>query len=264
MAKKVSHNWLMAKPKHALDQNLVMNFGTLLGFRGFRSQMDLVRACGVPQTTVSRLARGDANAQIETVKRVADALRCDVEVLYASTDKVQDLIAKTAPGQWLTLSTAPSFSYVDRGIVEWNDPDDLPDDTTAWVPRITVELHAGNGRVMDKEDAAPPLPFQAGWLRKKKAKRENLRVVDVRGDSMEPYLRDGDIVLVDLSKRELIDGHVYALRYGDDLRVKYLFRRFDGGLTIRSENRSQYPDENITPDEMRFIEVLGEIIWRGG
>jgi phage repressor protein C with HTH and peptisase S24 domain len=254
----------MSKSKPQPNHNLALNFGILLGFRGFRSQMDLVRACGVPQTTVSRLSRGDANAQMDTVKRITDALRCDVDVLYADTEKVQDLIASTAPNQWLSMTATSSAALANRGIVEWNDPADLPEDSTAWVPRISVELHAGNGRVMDKEDYAHPLPFQAGWLRKKNARRENLRVVDVRGDSMEPYLRDGDIVLIDLSKRALIDGHVYAIRYGDDLRVKYLFRRFDNGLTIRSENREQHPDENIAPDELKFIEVLGEIIWRGG
>jgi len=56
---------------------------------------------------------------------------------------------------------------------------------------------------------------------------------------------------------------VYALRYGDELRIKRLFRVYDGGLRIVSDNPT-FPDEQISREAMQHIAVIGKLIWRAG
>lgn len=152
-----------------------------------------------------------------------------------------------------------------QAVEAWSVPSDLQDGVYALVPRVSVELSAGNGgKVVDIEQELPPLAFRRDWLQSKcvTAKR-NLRVLSVSGDSMEPYLQDNDVVLIDMGQDTIHDHDVYALRYGDELRIKRLSKRFDGGLLIKSDNPG-YADEVLTPDEAQHVSVLGRLLWRGG
>ena len=55
------------------------------------------------------------------------------------------------------------------------------------------------------------------------------------------------------------DGKLYAIRYGDELRVKYLSRRLDGILILRSVNPI-YKDEEVSPElASEHITVIGRV-----
>lgn len=146
----------------------------------------------------------------------------------------------------------------------WDRPEDLPEGVYAIVPRIAVSLAAGTGSLVEEEMDLPPLAFREDWLRRKNVTtRGNLRVAEVKGDSMEGYLFDGDIVLIDTGQTDVIDNDVYAIRYGDDVRIKRLMKRFDGGILIKSDN-TDYPLETIAPNDLEHVQVLGRMLWRGG
>lgn len=147
---------------------------------------------------------------------------------------------------------------------EWSIPADLPEGVYAMVPRVSVKLSAGKGVVGHHEHNLPPLAFRKDWLSKKLVTgRNNLRILEVQGDSMEEYLYDKDIVLIDLGQNQIRDNEVYAIRYGDELRIKRLSKRFDGGLIIRSDN-TRYPEEAIGLDDLGSIQIIGRCLWRGG
>lgn len=150
-------------------------------------------------------------------------------------------------------------------VAVWDKPSDLPDNAYALVPRVAVTLSAGAGTgVTGDEEEMPPLAFRADWLKKKNVThKSNLRTCDVRGDSMEPYLFDDDTILIDTGQSDIEDNQIYAIRYADDLRIKRLSRRFDGGLLIRSDN-PKYADEPLTAKEAEQIHIIGKLIWRGG
>lgn len=149
-------------------------------------------------------------------------------------------------------------------IEEWDKPSDLPADVYALVPRLAVQLSAGNGCVPTHEPDLPPLAFRRDWLQRKHVtSRKNLRIVSVHGDSMESYLMDGDVVLIDLGQTTIKDNSVYAIVHGGDLRVKRLMKTFDGGIRIRSDNPA-YPEEVLTPAQAESLQVTGAVLWRSG
>jgi phage repressor protein C with HTH and peptisase S24 domain len=163
----------------------------------------------------------------------------------------------------LEASTVPAPEC--HPILVWESPDDLPEGRYVLVPRRRVELSAGNGHLIFEEEEAPPLAFTTDWARTAGLKPASAVVVYAKGDSMEPRIREGDVLLVDLARREIADGKVYALRYNHELRVKRLFRRYDGALIVRSDNAAAYPDEVVpTGDQNGHVEVIGRVIWRGG
>jgi phage repressor protein C with HTH and peptisase S24 domain len=150
-------------------------------------------------------------------------------------------------------------------IITWTSPDDLPGHSYVLIRRRRVRCSAGNGGMVFEEEETAPLAFCADWIRRVGLRATDAVVVYASGDSMEPAIRDGDILLVDLARAEVTDGHVFALRYADDLRVKRLFRRYDGGLILRSDNQARYPDEVIPPEHQDgHVHVIGRVIWRAG
>jgi phage repressor protein C with HTH and peptisase S24 domain len=167
---------------------------------------------------------------------------------------------RLAPGHLSQQNPDDSLRTIDV----WESLDDLPPGVFAMIPRVAIELSAGNGSIANRENDLPPLAFREDWIRRKNVtSRSNLRVCDVRGDSMEPYLEDGDTVLIDTGQQDIVDNEVYAIAYGNDLRIKRIAKRFDGGLFVRSDN-PKYPEEIISPTDMEHVRVLGRKLWRGG
>lgn len=150
-----------------------------------------------------------------------------------------------------------------EAVAAWSRVEDLPDGVFALVPRVDVRLSAGPGSV-PMESTLPPLAFREDWLRRKGVtSRASLRVCEVAGDSMEPYLMDGDVVLVDTGQADLVDGDVYAVRIGEEVRIKRLFRRLAGSPLLKSDNPN-FPEETIAPESMHQLQVLGRVLWRSG
>lgn len=205
-----------------------------------------------------KMTRGDMAARMGVGKAY-------VSLLFSPERYFGEKAARTIesklhmPEKYLDMS-APTTAAVEA----WSRPEDLDEDVYALVPRVEVRLSAGNGLVATPQDGMPPLAFRRDWLsRQHVSGKANLRICRVSGDSMEDYLQDGDAVLIDLGQVAVQDGQVYAIRYGDELRIKRLSRRFDGGLLIRSDNK-RYEEESLSPQDAEHIQVLGRCLWRGG
>jgi len=56
-------------------------------------------------------------------------------------------------------------------------------------------------------------------------KRTNLVASRVDGDSMEPMLSSGDIVVIDRNDKKIVKNRIYAIFYEDGLTAKYLERK---------------------------------------
>jgi len=174
--------------------------------------------------------------------------------------------APLAQGQSLsemTRTASPSAAGPDvRPVRAWEIGDELPDGYVL-IPRLSLELAAGNGKRVTHVDTQHPRLFDGDWIREKRLKAKYLVCMPVSGDSMEPWINDGDTVVVDRSDTAIRDGKPYAIRYGDELRIKHVHKRFDGGLILRSIN-PDYGDEAIAPADLEHVEILGLVVWRAG
>lgn len=60
---------------------------------------------------------------------------------------------------------------------------------------------------------------------------------------------------------------MFALYDADqEVIFKRLIREISGGWLIRSDNqdKNRYPDQPVTDDGMRGVDIIGRIVWRGG
>ncbi len=124
-------------------------------------------------------------------------------------------------------------------------------------PRYEVLAAAGSGAAIEDEVIKGYLGFNRSWLREEGLMAGKLAVIEVQGDSMEPTLRERDVVLLDMRTQALRDGDVYTLRRDSDLLVKRLRRQGPNWLIV-SDNIA-YPVEPL--DES--VSVVGRVVWLG-
>ncbi|MBX9866052.1 MAG: hypothetical protein K2Y14_04000 [Burkholderiales bacterium] len=101
------------------------------------------------------------------------------------------------------------------------------------------------------------------FLTEFRVKKENLAVVKVVGDSMDPTLRDGERVVIDISRKEFIDNRVFALTTKNHAWAKRL-RITPNGERWSSDNEEyrQYDDE--LNSSKSTIVLLGLVLYSLG
>lgn len=127
------------------------------------------------------------------------------------------------------------------------------------VPRLAVEASAGPGAMMAEEASFDSFRFSQRWLREQGLEAGKLSAVRVVGDSMEPLLREGDDLLVDLVDRPFRDG-IYVVRLDDTLLVKRVASQGGGRFSLLSQNLS-YPPISVEADQ---FEIVGRVVWKSG
>lgn len=158
---------------------------------------------------------------------------------------------------------ADSNASLDGPFDVWDDDTPLENDEV-YVPFLKeVELSAGSGRTVVDQSHKQRLRFGKMTLRRQNVQPSEAVCVTVSGNSMEPVLPNGSTVGVDQGSTSVIDGKMYALNHGGQLRVKILYRMPMGGLRLRSYNRDEHPDEEYTAQQMMENElvVLGRVFW---
>ncbi|NIQ03956.1 MAG: S24 family peptidase, partial [Nitrospinaceae bacterium] len=88
-------------------------------------------------------------------------------------------------------------------------------------------------------------------------KRSNLVASRVDGDSMEPMLSSGDIVVIDRSDKRLAKNRIYAIFHEDGLTAKYVERQKELLILrpINPNSQVQIINLNENPDP-----IVGRII----
>ncbi len=127
------------------------------------------------------------------------------------------------------------------------------------VKEYDIRLSAGAGSypqehplVLDKK------PFSKEWLLKKGLKPEKLVLTRVSGESMEPMLKDKDIVMINTAQTIPNDAMPFAVRVDDTLYIKRVLKQGDK-LTLLSINPMYTPlDIDL---KVSHCEILGAVVW---
>jgi len=87
---------------------------------------------------------------------------------------------------------------------------------------------------------------------------EGYRYLLVRGDSMEPYIREGDLALVHLQST-LNNGDLGVVLYGDGEATLKRFRREGGAVRLEPFNR-EYDAVELRGEELARLRVFGKVV----
>ena len=132
----------------------------------------------------------------------------------------------------------------------------------ATVDEVAVEAAAGPGAIAEEfAEVKAQWQIPEGMIRHEgHARPEDLRILMVRGDSMEPEMREGDRLMVDTARRRPDEGELFVLWDGNGLVVKRVEpARGDGPPRLRllSTNPAYEPYECLAEE----VNVVGKVVW---
>lgn len=150
-------------------------------------------------------------------------------------------------------------------VVAWGEETDLPDDPErVWIDRFDYHFSAGSGLIQWEVREKHSLPFTKSFFKAKGARPKDCKLLMLRGDSMEPWADDKNMIMVDVTKTRIIDGERYAIYFEDEPLVKRIYKQAGGGIILNSYNFTKYPDKIVPADKLDLVHIVGQVIYRSG
>jgi len=209
--------------------------------RGMTSRGLMAGNLGVHENTVGKMERGET---------LPDAVQ------------LQHIAAMTGRSvAWLLGIEMPGLGGVPRQ--RTTEATEVGDQV--FVPLFDLQVSAGNGSFNDEESVIDMRAFAADYIRRDlRISHEQLALVNVVGNSMEPEIHSGDVVLIDRRDKDISVEGPHLVRIDGSLLVKLVQRRPGGVLRVASKNESYTPfDINVNAEQLQDFEVLGRVRWAG-
>jgi len=203
------------------------------------SQHELAELTNISRTSIQNYEKGLMRPKTGVLLQLAKALDCDGFWLLGG-DEFQGKMSTALqeirePFQAVarkiqTVSLEIKNRYQD--CVPISDPDDY-----AYVPLVRAQASAGGGFALEdyNDEDIDYVAFRRSWL-VMQGNPKNLKLMEVRGDSMEPVICDCDVVLLDFSRTDPRPGKIFAVAFDGHIYIKRLFAE-PGRLILRSDNK---------------------------
>jgi phage repressor protein C with HTH and peptisase S24 domain len=128
-------------------------------------------------------------------------------------------------------------------------------DEYTYIPQVNGKISAGKG-VVPENAVEMRVAFRKEWIARK-GNAKNMVLIKISGDSMDPTLLNGDLVLVDRGRNYFEpQGGIYAIALDDVIMIKRVQLVGDYARII-SDNKMYEPFE-VKADR---IKINGKVIW---
>ena len=148
-------------------------------------------------------------------------------------------------------------------IVEtWDSEKPLSDDEVEIPYFEDFSFACGSGSIGEAlESETSKLRMSKSVLRNLTIDKKNAVATRASGNSMNPTIKDGDTIHIDLGRKTIKDGKIFAICHGDLFYAKRLYNLPLGGVRIVSDNSAEFPETRITAQEVidQKFEIVGWI-----
>lgn len=128
------------------------------------------------------------------------------------------------------------------------------------LPRLSIKASAGGGLIPIDENVEGFIAIKREYLRMIDVSPSHAHIAQLSGNSMKPTLLDRDLIVVDTSKTEVLNEHIYAVVYGETVLAKRIQLLWDGSLKLISDNKADgYTDEVVPASERHNLHIVGRI-----
>lgn len=236
-----------ARLKEALSANELPSWGA-----GAR----LAKLAGVTPKASSKWLNGESMPGGAKMLALASALKVRVEWLEYGRGHMRDGEESSTRPLSAQPEDIPTFPTSEDG-----------EDAYVHINQYSALVSAGPGHSNDHVEVRGTLAFKREWIRYMGLNPKNLKVIYAQGSSMEPTINDHDVLLIDESRVDPVDGQVFALFSENKGAIvkRLIFSDLEGWI-IRSDNpdKARYADLKVPDGEIHEHRVLGRVIWRGG
>lgn len=188
-----------------------------------KQQKDLTKYLGISDSSVAEWKKGKTKSYKKHIDKIADFFGVSIDYLLGKSSNV--VLTSAQPVDSSQMISVPVLGRVAAGKNCYAEKD-----------------------IMGYELVSPDT-LREGY---------DYIYLKVKGDSMEPFLMDGDYVLVQI--RDVVRSGVYAVVIvdGEDGLVKKM-EYDDEHISLISIN-PYYPPRNFVGDEMNRVKVIGKVV----
>lgn len=130
------------------------------------------------------------------------------------------------------------------------------------IPMVGARLSAGTGSWEVGGNTVRHYNFPSTFLLRK-GNPQQMVVMKVDGDSMQPEIMDGDVVLIDQSKKEVRLGRIFAVGFEEAIYLKRI-DMLPGKILLKSVNPAYPPVEIDMQGQIGdSFKVIGQVLWVG-
>ena len=208
--------------------------------RGKDTQKEFAKTLGFSSSYISEVESGKTKPSLELLLKISQITKHSLH--------------------WLLTGEGPLFIEATASMVREDSASYGALGEFTLVPRFSPADEAGTDVKGIEERGRDRYAFRRAWLHSK-GNVEDLVLLEVRGDSMDPTITDGDAVLIDCSKKQVLAGSMYALRFKNAVMVRRLQPIGAARIKVMSDNKlyDSYEIDLETGD----IEIIGQVIWIG-
>ena len=165
---------------------------------------------------------------------------------------------------WLTTGKS-SDSFDQSEVIEPVVVIDELKDQFIWIDVVEAIFSCGTGESIEFHFDAinGKIPFSPNFLKDRNVTEKTMKIIKAKGDSMADFIKDGDLVGINLAQTDVIDGEIYAVYLAGEGMIKQIFKEADGSLILHSLNQ-KYRDKIVTEENGKNFKVMGRQFWRAG
>ena len=130
------------------------------------------------------------------------------------------------------------------------------------IPVYDVSFSAGDGCFFESSEIIDSYEISVATLERYNVRESNATIVNVRGESMEYTLNNGDTILLDRSITKPQNNKIFAFSFDGELKVKRFFHQLDRTWRISSDNedKNRYQDEIISYNNIDRLDIVGQVL----
>lgn len=215
------------------------------------SQEGAAEQLGFNQSALSQYLNGRIPLNVDAARKFSDLLGQSVaEFSPRLHDQLKEYASSVLPDEPAANDSLPPGA---RRVVDDEDPDLVE------IRKVRLKLRAGVSRYETEPLDGDGDPLKVSRLDLDGLDPKRLIAIEVRGDSMEPLMFEGDTVVIDPTDKKLLNRELYALNFEGDCCVKQMLHKA-GTWYLNSINSDHKP----VRAESGQCEVIGRVVYQPG
>lgn len=220
-----------------INKNLNIRLVSIRKNKGY-TQKKLAELAGISEPTMNHYESGKRVPTVDTLIILAEILDCDPGWLLTGGNPSQIKDGTASEAQ----KGAEGFIFVpqyDLGPME-------------------------SGASIQSSQIVDHLAFKRDWvIQELRSVPDQLLLIRCTGDAMEPTIKPDDLLLVDRSPDKKREDGIYLIHIDGGLYVRRVERRLEGGLTIRGDKPGAAPEEKVSREKEKQLDLIGRVVWVG-
>lgn len=224
------------------------------------NQSDIARALNITRATVSARVKTSSQVTVEEIKKLEEVYNVDLKPKKLDPETIEKL--KFEITNLKEELNKNQKDYEKRIQNLRNSEVEESEDCILLPVRGNLSASMGYGIEILDETNTGVYPIPKILARSLGLSKNLSEYVPAEGDSMLPTIEGGSMLIVDHTRKDVIDGKIYCVRLNNKLMAKRLQFLPPNKVNVISDNPKYKPFEVDLSKELDYdFAVIGEVRW---